>query len=185
MFWTQAILLLRTNFLRFLSENKLKLSLLAVTVAFEAANIILILMDENGQAIEKLTVHISEVAMSHIGAYIGAALGSLLPGVGNFVLGILGGILGGFIGKSIGDLIISLFPKVTPGEGPPSSEYFPFIYGSNLCFGEPLSQYNLKSILGITQSDYDERFRNVAFGPPSTTSDIYCKNFSSKKNKHL
>lgn len=156
----------KDKFLRYLSVNKVKFGLIAITIIFEIKNIIVILMDENGQAMEKLTVHISQVVTSHIGAYIGAAIGSLLPGIGNFILGILGGIVFGLIGKSIGEIIISLFPKVQPSAGPVFSDYLSFIYGANSYFGDPLNEHNLAMVFGFSKSNNGVNVYDLAFKPP-------------------
>jgi hypothetical protein len=63
------------------------------------------------------------------------------------------------------ELIFSLHPEVAPGERPSISDYFSFVYGSNNCFGEPLNEYNLETILGIPKSDYTINIDNVAFKP--------------------
>ncbi|CAF2481907.1 unnamed protein product [Rotaria sp. Silwood2] len=161
----------KNNFLRYLSENKVKLSMLAISIIFELNDLIVILMDDNGQTIDKLIVQFSQMVISHIGSYISGAIGSLLPGIGYFVIDILDSIICGFIGKGVRELIISLFPKVEPGEGPSISYYFLFIYGSNNCFGAPLNEYNLVTALGIPKSDYSIIIDHVAHRSPTNNDE--------------
>jgi hypothetical protein len=158
----------KNKFLRYLSENKIKSGMTAFSVIYEIHTITLILMDKNGEAVSKLTVRISEIIINKVGSYITSAIASLLPiGITPFAIGVLGSIIFAFIGKKIGEFIFTLFPKVAPGEGAPISDYLSFIYGSNSCFGEPLSEYNLDRVLGIPKSDYKINVDNVARKPPT------------------
>lgn len=161
----------KNKFLRYLSQNKVKSSIIAISVMFEIKELMIILMDEHGRTMDKLVVHISEILIKEAGTYITSALACLLPGIGSFVIGILGGLIFGFIGKKVGQLLFSLHPEVAPGEGPPISDYFSFIYGSNNCFGEPLNEYNISTVLGLPKSDYPIRANNVAFKSPSNNDE--------------
>ncbi|CAF3314604.1 unnamed protein product [Rotaria sp. Silwood2] len=157
----------KNKFLRYISQNKLKSCMIAISVIYEIKNLTIILMDENGCCIERLLIHTTEMIINQIGSNITLALASLLPGIGSFAIGVLGSLIFGFIGKKIGELIFSLFPKIASGEGPPISDYFSFVYGSNNYFGEPLNEYNFQTILGIPKSDYPVNINEVAFKSPS------------------
>ncbi|CAF3173099.1 unnamed protein product [Rotaria socialis] len=121
----------KNRFLRYVSENKFESFMIVISVIYEIKELILILTDKNGETIQKLTVHILEKAIDQIGSCITSVLAALLPGIGSFVIGVL----------------------VAPGEGPPKSDYFSLVYGSNSCFGEPLNEYNLQDMFGIPKSD--------------------------------
>ena len=157
----------KNKFLRYLSQNKLKVSMIAISVVFEFCQLTVILMDKNGETLDRLVIHTLNVAVNQLGSYIISALTCLLPGIAAFVIGVLGGLVFGFIGKKIGELFFGLHPRVAPGEGPPISDYFSFIYGTNSCFGEPLSDYNLAEVLGIPKSDYSVDANKIARQAPT------------------
>mgnify|MGYP001096357194 FL=1 len=157
----------KNKFLRYLSQNKLKVSMIAISVVYEIHQLIVILMDKNGETLDRLVIHTLNVAVNQLGSYIISALTCLLPGIAAFVIGVLGGLVLGFIGKKIGELLFGLHPRVAPGEGPPISDYFSFIYGTNNCFGEPLNDYNLAEVLGIPKSDYSVDANKIACQAPT------------------
>ena len=143
--------------------------MIAISVVFEFCQLTVILMDKNGDTRDKLVLHILNIAVNQLGSYITMHLACLLPGIPAFVIGVLGGLVLGFIGKKIDELYFVLHPHVAPSEGPPISDYFSFIYGTNNCFGEPLSDYNLAEVLGIPKSDYSVDANKIACQAPTNS----------------
>lgn len=156
----------KNKYLRYLSRNKVQSCMIAITVIYEIKNITLILMDENGNCAERIFVSLTEFAINQIGSQITFAVASLIPGFGSFAIGVLGGLIFAYIGKKVGELIFSVQPKVAPGEGPPMSEYFSFVYGATSSFGDPLSEYTLGAIIGLPAADYPANVIEGAFQPP-------------------
>ncbi|CAF0721897.1 unnamed protein product [Adineta ricciae] len=163
--------LVKNRYLRYLSENKVKLGMLALSVIVEAKDLILTLMDKSGQALEKLTLQITKITIDNVGSYIGTAIGSLMPGIGNFVVGFISGLVFGYIGRKLGEIIITLFPRVARGEGEPILQCFSFNYGCNKYFGEPISQYNFVKILAIPQICDSEAIQRAAHQQPTAKDE--------------
>jgi hypothetical protein len=157
----------KNRFLRYLSEHTLEAAMTAISVIYEVHGVIITLMDANGQTVEKLAVQIADRAIRKIGSLITTALASLMPAIGGFALGVLGGMIFGFIGNKLGEMIFSVHSRVAPGDGPPISDYFSFIYGSNNCFGEPLNEYKLEQLLTVPRSEYSNTVQAIALRQPA------------------
>ncbi|CAF0824015.1 unnamed protein product [Adineta steineri] len=161
----------KNQFLRYLSEHKLESTMTAISVIYEGYQILMALMDKNGQTLKKLVIQITNLVVNKIGSLITTALTSLMPAMGGFALGILGGLIFGFIGNKLGEMFFSIHSRVAPGEGPPISDYFSFIYGTNNCFGEPLNEYSLEQLLTAPRSEYSNIIQAVAFQQPTNDHD--------------
>jgi hypothetical protein len=158
----------------------------AISVIYEVHRVIITVMDANGQTVEKLAVQIVDRAIKKIGSLITTALASLMPAIGGFALGVLGGMIFGFIGKKLGEIIFSVHSRVAPGDGPPISDYFSFIYGSNNCFGEPLNQYKLEHLLTVPGLNIRLQFNRLLFDTRPTTTRINSSEwYTQNPNKYL
>jgi hypothetical protein len=161
----------KNRFLRYLSEHKLEAAMTAISVIYEAYQVVIALMNKDGQTMKKLIVQITNLAVNKIGSLITTGLIGLIPAIGGFALGILGGLIFGFIGNKLGEMLFSVHCRVAPGEGPPISDYFSFFYGSNNCFGKPLNEYSLEQLLTAPKSEYSNTVQAIAFQPPTNNHE--------------
>lgn len=163
--------MVKNRFLRYLSTNKLKCGMVALSVVIEATTITLSIIEDGGRIGKSTTCSLSSLAGSLAGAQLGAMLGSIVPGIGNVIGGLVGAILGGLIGGEIGRLFCLLFPPPTaPGNGPPETEYIAFIYGLPDCefhnsdvYGAPSTGYETE-VYGAPRVEY----AGSSFGAPKT-----------------
>lgn len=116
----------KNAFTRWVSRNKLGISLATVGFALDAASITMAVLDDKGKWGKHTTMALSSISGGYaggaIGAEIGAALGSVFPFVGTAFGGFIGCLLGGILGslgaEAFAGIWVSL-RNVVPGPGPP------------------------------------------------------------------
>ncbi|CAF5066727.1 unnamed protein product, partial [Rotaria sp. Silwood1] len=109
--------MVKNEFLRYFSNNKLKIGMIALLITIDITTIVLLVIKDD-----------------YPGTAIGAAICSITSGVDSLVGDILGGIIFGFVGTKIGQLLVGLSLDIACGQGPPESDYLQFIYGDNKNF---------------------------------------------------
>jgi hypothetical protein len=160
----------RNKFLRYMSNNKLQLSMLALDIVIEANRIRLAVLDakSNRTIGQEITVSLVSLTARKLGQVLSGMLANfIMPGIGNAVFSFVGGLIFGFIGQKIGNLMIGLFSsgQVAPGSGIVKPDYWPLIlesveglkesaYDTSSNFGIRDVGYSLGSMFGARKPDY-------------------------------
>ncbi|CAF4944206.1 unnamed protein product, partial [Rotaria sp. Silwood1] len=111
--------MVKNEFLRYFSNNKLRIGMIALLITIDITTIVLLVIKDDYRIETSTTVTISNL-------------------VGSLVGDILGGIIFGFVGTKIGQLLVGLSLDIACGQGPPEPDYLQFIYGDNKNFSIPL-----------------------------------------------
>lgn len=145
---------IRNKFLRYLSNNKLKLSMLALDLLIEANNIRLSVLNSDGSFGSTITLSLINLTARKLGQVLGGMLGNIVPGIGTFIGSLVGGLVFGLIGKKIGKCIVCLFDsiKVTPGPGIKLPEFWPMVFDN--IYGIRETDYTIDEMLGIRMVSY-------------------------------
>ncbi|CAF5179830.1 unnamed protein product, partial [Rotaria sp. Silwood1] len=104
--------MVKNEFLRYLSNNKLRIGMITLLITIDITTIVLLVIKDDCCIGTSTTVTISNL-------------------VGSLVGDILGGIIFGFVGTKIGQLLCGLSLDITCGQSPPEPDYLQFIYGDN------------------------------------------------------
>jgi len=144
--------------------------MLAIEVTLIGKDIVVALLDTNGNRIQNLIVTISNIAFEQAGSYIISAICSFLPGIGCLIGGLIGNILFGFISKGFKSVLCGLFYDPHAKEQL-SSDYLSFIYRNNRCFGEPFDKYTLEALLNEPWGNLDKQLVDKAYQEPQCSLD--------------
>ncbi|CAF0835788.1 unnamed protein product [Rotaria sordida] len=173
--------IVKNGFLRYLSNNKLQIGMLALSITIDVTRIVLSVVEDDYRIGSSTIVTLCNLVGSKGGAAIGAAICSIIPGVGSIVGGILGSIIFSFVGTKIGQLFCGLFTEVACGPGPPEPDYLQFIYGDNKNFSIPLPKYELEMETGLPKTNYERTDKLVSeydatnvYEPPKSVYDDPC-----------
>lgn len=156
-FWDPNSIFVKNKYLRYLSENKLKCSMIALDVIIELNSIRLAILKADGSFLEQITLYLSDLTFRKLGQAIGGLLGNVVPGIGTIIGSILGSVIFGLIGRKVKKFICSLFAnlKVAPGPGCLPPDYINMVFDD--MYGMREIPYDICSAYSIRESEYEFR----------------------------
>ncbi|CAF0879881.1 unnamed protein product [Brachionus calyciflorus] len=146
---------IRNKFLRYLSNNKLKLGMLALDLIIEGNNLRLAVLNSNGSYLSAISLSLINLTARKIGQALGGMIGNfVLPGIVTTIGSLIGGIIFGLIGKQIGKFILCLFSdvKVAPGPGIKLPEYWSMVFDN--MYGIRETEYSIDELFDIRPLGY-------------------------------